>query len=432
MLRVHGIGRTTAGVALGGRAAAAMLRTRSLPGVPVRASASSRKTMSAIPHMSSLGASHTRASQAELTGVRLIESIKGTLRGSYGFMTRPRQIKMGSMSFKTNLSNLCGHASFCALALGYMESDVLMLRGYAATGIATSMLFQYYRPQPLWLPLGWNGLFLLINGGMIALLMKEQSEAAHFDDEEQKVYDAVFSQLGVNAVDYLKLLRLADRREVPAGKALAVEGQKQRRLYLLVTGKADISQEGTIGRMGPNQYVGSISFLKFLHGASEPGSEEEGPQKERTPESKAQDTYPASTTVTTTAQSTVYCWDFHLLRAYLKQHPDLGSAMQVSIGADTSSKLDQLRTASERYRQLLGVALEGGEVTPMEKKKLIKFREEHDLTMEDHHEVLSAFGWTDENFEAGFRQEAAPKEVVNYHQILEVRYSYSYSCCYCC
>lgn len=60
-------------------------------------------------------------------------------------------------------------------------------RGYAASGIGLSILFQFYRPQPLWIPIGWNGLFLLINASMIGLLLREKSEAANIGDDPEQV-----------------------------------------------------------------------------------------------------------------------------------------------------------------------------------------------------------------------------------------------------
>jgi CRP-like cAMP-binding protein len=56
----------------------------------------------------------------------------------------------------------------------------------------------------------------------------------------------------------------------------------------------------------------------------------------------------SSTTVRAVTDCQVYAWDFHLLRAYLKRHPLEGNAMQVSISADLTRKLDQSRDASHR------------------------------------------------------------------------------------
>jgi hypothetical protein len=53
------------------------------------------------------------------------------------------------------------------------------------------MVFQYYRPQPLWIPIKWNFLFILINAAMIALVLKEESDAKNIPDEQQKLYKTV-------------------------------------------------------------------------------------------------------------------------------------------------------------------------------------------------------------------------------------------------
>ena len=53
-------------------------------------------------------------------------------------------------------------------------------------------------------------------------------------------------------------------------------------------------------------------------------------------------------TVKAVTDCEVFAWDFHLLRAYLKRHPMEGNAMQVSISADLTRKLDQSRDANNR------------------------------------------------------------------------------------
>ena len=68
------------------------------------------------------------------------------------------------------LSDLAGHCSFLFLSLSYLESDFLNLRLYAVSGITLSIIFQYYREKPLWIPIRWNSLFLAINCMMILYL----------------------------------------------------------------------------------------------------------------------------------------------------------------------------------------------------------------------------------------------------------------------
>lgn len=56
-------------------------------------------------------------------------SIHHLLRSFHEIMVRDRQpLQFLGLRTRTNLSNVCGHASFVTLALAYLETDVMMLR----------------------------------------------------------------------------------------------------------------------------------------------------------------------------------------------------------------------------------------------------------------------------------------------------------------
>ena len=94
-------------------------------------------------------------------------------------------------------SNLAGHSSFLLLALSYLEKDFLQLRIFAASGMSLSIIFQYYREKPLWIPIRWNFLFILINASMIALLLKETADADHnMSRDEKELYSTFFERRG--------------------------------------------------------------------------------------------------------------------------------------------------------------------------------------------------------------------------------------------
>ena len=94
-------------------------------------------------------------------------------------------------------SNLAGHSSFLLLALSYLEKDFLQLRVFAASGMSLSIIFQYYREKPLWIPIRWNLLFILINASMIALLLKETADAdSNMSRDEKELYTAFFERRG--------------------------------------------------------------------------------------------------------------------------------------------------------------------------------------------------------------------------------------------
>lgn len=55
------------------------------------------------------------------------------------------------------------------------------------SSIALGMMFQYYRQQPLWISIGWNGLLMLINLSMIGLLLKERRDADKLKEDPEQV-----------------------------------------------------------------------------------------------------------------------------------------------------------------------------------------------------------------------------------------------------
>jgi hypothetical protein len=59
------------------------------------------------------------------------------------------------------------------------------------------MLFQFYGEKPLWIPLQWNMAFLIINGLMIGLLVKEAADGYNIPDDQKQLYIAVFENRGM-------------------------------------------------------------------------------------------------------------------------------------------------------------------------------------------------------------------------------------------
>eukprot|EP01031_Cornospumella_fuschlensis_P037269 gene37269-45248_t len=168
------------------------------------------------------------------------------------------------VAFPYSLSDLAGHGSFVFLALSYLESDFLHLRMYAVSGITLSIIFQYYREKPLWIPIRWNTLFLLINGIMIGLLVRDDIAANNISPEQRALYHAVFERKGMSKVDFLRLMRCAQRLEVGVDHKLVDEHKTNTRVYLVQRGSIAVRRGGAeVGHIHENQFVGAMSFLTW-------------------------------------------------------------------------------------------------------------------------------------------------------------------------
>jgi len=169
---------------------------------------------------------------------------------------------MGKCKF--TLSNLAGHGAFIMLALSYLETEFLNLRVYAASGVFLSILFQYYREVPLWIPIRWNTLFLVINIGMITIIVKQTSDAENMPNEQKLLYANTFKQFNMKLVEFMKVMAIAERRTVKKGDKLVCEGQLHHQLHLLENGFVHVYKgPDKVGQYGPGQFVGAMSFLSW-------------------------------------------------------------------------------------------------------------------------------------------------------------------------
>lgn len=129
---------------------------------------------------------------------------------------------LGRHLCRMSLSEVAGHASFMFLGLGFLETDLLPLRVYAAAGVSCSIAFQYFRPEPLWIPISWNTVFLGINAGMVGLLLKEENDARQQDKDAATLYDQTFRESGLTAVDFMKIKAISTAsKRAPGAPAVA-------------------------------------------------------------------------------------------------------------------------------------------------------------------------------------------------------------------
>jgi CRP-like cAMP-binding protein len=150
--------------------------------------------------------------------------------------------------------------------MSYLATDPLQLRLFAAGGVSCAIVFQYYREKPLWLPLKWNALFLLINTTMALILLSEAAGAEHLTAEERGIYETVFKSKGLKPTEFLRLIRVAERREVPKGATLLRAGGASTNLYLLLSGRLTIrdAKGKEVDVLYPYQFAGALSYLKFM------------------------------------------------------------------------------------------------------------------------------------------------------------------------
>ena len=146
-------------------------------------------------------------------------------------------------------------------AVSFLLKDIILLRTTAVVSSIVGIGYNYFSVSgPKWLPIFWLSIFAIINAIRIIGILREKL-SINFSEEEKELYETVFSNF--NAVEYMKLFRTADWKNIPAGHVIAKEGEQIDGVYMLYNGEVSVERNGTeIGRSRDGAMIGEMSFIK--------------------------------------------------------------------------------------------------------------------------------------------------------------------------
>ena len=290
------------------------------------------------------------------------------------------------------LSNMAGHAAFVSMALSYIESDIMMLRLFALSGLSLSIVFQYYRDVPLWIPIRWNGLFCMINIAMIAILLKKERDASALPDEQKELFVTCFQPLGMVPTEFLHLMYIAKRKVYKKGEIMSQQGEKRTQLLLIKEGKGTVMRDGlTVGKLGKNNFVGEMSFLAYHARATKAAQDNHAEESE----DKEGATFKGTADVVCDEDCIVYLWDYTDFHALVASYPLIGVAVERKISTDLNMKMSDSyshRVNTRAYIAVLFQISRNGKLLEKDNDTLRKEREKRGLTDEDHRSLLKELG----------------------------------------
>ena len=218
---------------------------------------------------------------------------------------------------------MAGHTSFVFAIAAFSVKDILDLRCLAMSSTSLAMIFQYYRPTPLVIPLKWNVFVLGINAFMATSLYLERRDAENMNDDMKELFiSGDFERRGFSNVEFNKLFSLAKRRELKAGEVIMHEGKPNSQMYFLVGGSVDIrSGNRRLASIDDTKFIGEMSFLDVLSG--------EDPASAKS----------TADVVVGVEGAAVYEWDFGALQSYLEDQHEVKNAFSAYIGHDLREKL---------------------------------------------------------------------------------------------
>ena len=159
-----------------------------------------------------------------------------------------------------DIATFVGHLAFGLIAFSYLVKDIMYLRILSIVASLFGMFFNYTVPaEPLWLPIGWNAIFVMVNIYHISVLLYEK-RPVQMDDKNTELYNTLFKDM--TPVEYLKISKAACWKTYQTGDVLIRQLHLVPDLILIYNGTIDVEVDGNkVAELRDGQFVGEMSFL---------------------------------------------------------------------------------------------------------------------------------------------------------------------------
>ena len=159
-----------------------------------------------------------------------------------------------------DIATFVGHLAFGLIAFSYLVKDIMYLRILSIVASLFGMFFNYTVPAaPLWLPIGWNAIFILTNIYHISVLLYE-NRPVHMDGKNEELYQTLFKDM--TPVEYLKISKAACWETYQPGDVLIRQLHLVPNLILIYNGTIDVEvDDNKVAELRDGQFVGEMSFL---------------------------------------------------------------------------------------------------------------------------------------------------------------------------
>lgn len=160
------------------------------------------------------------------------------------------------MGWQDWAGNLC----YLLLALSYAVSNIYWLRSLAVIALAIETVYFFFgADRPLWVGIGWNFVFIGTNAIQLGLLVRERLRV-RFSEQERLLHRGLFSEL--TPIDFSRLLKSGEWRDVGEGTVLARENAAIADVSVLIAGAAKVEVGGKlVALLQPGALIGEMSFL---------------------------------------------------------------------------------------------------------------------------------------------------------------------------
>ena len=159
-----------------------------------------------------------------------------------------------------NIAVIAGHLAFGLIAFSFLVKDILWLRIVSILASLFSVFYNWVIPvEPMWIPIGWNFVFVGLNLYHIAVIIYEK-RPIKMAPKDKELYETLFKDL--SPVEYLKISKVAQWKTFKSGETIIRQEHLVPDLILIYNGTVDVVVENKkVAELKDGQFVGEMSFL---------------------------------------------------------------------------------------------------------------------------------------------------------------------------
>ena len=159
-----------------------------------------------------------------------------------------------------NIATIAGHLAFGLIAFSFLVKDILYLRLVSVVASLFSVLYNFYIPvEPMWIAIGWNIIFILLNLYHVAVIIYEK-RPVDMTDKEKELYETMFK--GLTPVEFLKITKVAEWKKFNTPLPIITQCKPVKDLILIYNGTVDVLvNDNKVAELKDGQFVGEMSFL---------------------------------------------------------------------------------------------------------------------------------------------------------------------------
>ena len=156
--------------------------------------------------------------------------------------------------------HIIGHLSFAIVALSLLMRDIILLRTLSIASGLIGIFYNFFAaPTPLWVPIIWLALFIVINGYMIISFYHSNRQTG-LSAEDLEIWKSNF--LGLTADEYRRIRKLFEFQTYAPGDRLTSIGRDNHFLFFVTAGQLGVRRDGElINNLTQGDLVGEMSFL---------------------------------------------------------------------------------------------------------------------------------------------------------------------------